>query len=203
MTTAPRPLPRDGRLIALILASKGIEDADERVIHQLLDFTYRYTADVLQSAQSLADHAARPGASKIEAEDIELAIDLRKRSEFFEPPPRDYLATLAHDLNSQPLPILPETFDILRLPPPHHRLAEVNFDIVPEAGLVLDDPNGGGASGSEDDDEDDDEEDDDEARTEDGDRVNGAISDDAAGSDDEMEAVPIAAPVRIEEDYDD
>lgn len=32
-------VPRDGRLISLILASKGIEDADERVIHQLLDFS--------------------------------------------------------------------------------------------------------------------------------------------------------------------
>jgi hypothetical protein len=55
MTTEPRPskldcvgpviadlsVPRDGRLISLILASKGIEDADERVIHQLLDFSYR------------------------------------------------------------------------------------------------------------------------------------------------------------------
>jgi transcription initiation factor TFIID subunit 9B len=28
-------------LLALILASKGIQDADERVIHQLLDFAYR------------------------------------------------------------------------------------------------------------------------------------------------------------------
>lgn len=35
------PVPRDGRLLALILASKGIQDADERVIHQLLDFAYR------------------------------------------------------------------------------------------------------------------------------------------------------------------
>lgn len=34
-------VPRDGRLLALILASKGIQDADERVIHQLLDFAYR------------------------------------------------------------------------------------------------------------------------------------------------------------------
>jgi len=38
---ADNPVPRDGRLISLILASKGIEDADERVIHQLLDFSHR------------------------------------------------------------------------------------------------------------------------------------------------------------------
>jgi hypothetical protein len=34
-------VPRDGRLISLIAASKGVEDADERVIHQLLDFAHR------------------------------------------------------------------------------------------------------------------------------------------------------------------
>lgn len=48
-----------------------------------------YTADVLQNAQSLSDHASRPGPGKIEKEDIELAISLRKRYEFFEAPPRD------------------------------------------------------------------------------------------------------------------
>jgi hypothetical protein len=48
-----------------------------------------YTADILQSAQSLADHAGRNGAPKIERDDIELAIQMRKRTEFFEPPPRD------------------------------------------------------------------------------------------------------------------
>jgi hypothetical protein len=36
-----RKVPRDGRLIALILASKGVGDADDRVIHQLLDFSHR------------------------------------------------------------------------------------------------------------------------------------------------------------------
>ena len=110
-TSQPYPpaVPRDGRLISLILASKGIDDADERVIHQLLDFAHRessachtksaiawsdtpclgYTADVLQSAQSLADHASRSGPSRIEKEDVELAIQMRRRYEFFEPPPRD------------------------------------------------------------------------------------------------------------------
>jgi hypothetical protein len=39
--SSPDSVPRDGRLISLILASKGIDDADERVIHQLLDFAHR------------------------------------------------------------------------------------------------------------------------------------------------------------------
>jgi hypothetical protein len=50
-----------------------------------------YTADVLNSAQTLADHAGRGGngVPKIEKEDVELAIQMRKRYEFFEAPPRD------------------------------------------------------------------------------------------------------------------
>jgi hypothetical protein len=49
-------VPRDGRLISLIAASKGVEDADERVIHQLLDFAHRecrsaVTADSWQATQ--------------------------------------------------------------------------------------------------------------------------------------------------------
>ncbi|KAK8845525.1 hypothetical protein IAR55_006240 [Kwoniella newhampshirensis] len=207
MTNPARPFPRDGRLISLILASKGVDDADERVIHQLLDFAHRYTADVLQSAQSLADHAARtgPGSNKIEKEDVELAIQMRKRNEFFEAPPRDYLATLAHELNSQPLPVLPESFDVVRLPPPHQRLAEVNFNIVPESDLLV-------TEGEDDEDDESNEEDEemDEVKSVDGDgKVNGEVEDDADGEDEDMEEVGVDQPpaaVReereVDEDYD-
>ncbi|OWZ64657.1 hypothetical protein AYX14_03800 [Cryptococcus neoformans] len=206
-------IPRDGRLISLILASKGIEDADERVIHQLLDFSRRYTADVLQSAQTLADHAARSGASsnRIEKEDVELAIKMRKLYEFFEAPPRDYLATLAHELNSHPLPALPETFDLVRLPPAHQRLAEVNFDIVPDAELVLTEDE------REDEDDSEDEEHDGDEDGEEDRKPNGEVDGDGDGEDEDMEevgvdglpsagAAPEAAPVRqavdVDEDYD-
>ncbi|WVQ93744.1 hypothetical protein IAU59_000821 [Kwoniella sp. CBS 9459] len=228
MTAPARPFPRDGRLISLILASKGIEDADERVIHQLLDFAHRYTADVLTSAQSLADHAARGSSSnnKIEREDVELAIQMRKRYEFFEAPPRDYLATLAHELNSQPLPILPESFDIVRLPPAHQRLGEVNFSIVPEDDI---DPSysftdgGDGAAEGEGDEEDggsSDEEEEEEGEGEndrDRNQANGDGDGDGSGEDEDMEEVgvepepdaqafQVPPPVRqereVDEDYD-
>jgi transcription initiation factor TFIID subunit 9B len=119
-----------------------------------------------------------------------------------------YLATLAHELNSQPLPTLPETFDVLRLPPPHQRLGEVNFDIVPDSGLVLEE------EGDEDEEEgeSESEEEVDEVRTEDGD-INGFRGGegdgDAEGEDEDMDEVGIAAEpgaVRqereVDEDYD-
>lgn len=56
-----------------------------------------YTGDVLQQAQALADHAARPGPGKIEKEDVELAIQLRRRHEFVEAPPRDVSCISYHE----------------------------------------------------------------------------------------------------------
>ncbi|BEJ10644.1 hypothetical protein CspHIS471_0100660 [Cutaneotrichosporon sp. HIS471] len=196
-STSARPtVPRDGRLLALILASKGISDADDRVIHQLLDFAHRYTADVLGAAQQLADHAGRTGAqaNRIEKEDVELAIQMRRRHEFVEQPPRDYLANLAHELNSVPLPPLPESFEVVRLPPASQRLTEVTFDLVPtDAAMVLSD-DGMSESESESDSDADGEEDEPEVQ-------------DAEGEDDEMEEVVPgdAAPqreVEVDEDYD-
>lgn len=205
---------------------------------------------MLQSAQTLADHAARSGASsnRIEKEDVELAIKMRKLYEFFEAPPRDvrlpppppplchslslgescdifprlcsiehrlmpmqYLATLAHELNSHPLPALPETFDLVRLPPAHQRLAEVNFDIVPDAELVLTEDE------REDEDDSENEEHDGDEDGEEDRKPNGEVDGDGDGEDEDMEEVgvdglpsagvaPEAAPVRqavdVDEDYD-
>lgn len=109
-----------------------------------------------------------------------------------------YLANLAHELNSVPLPPLPESFELVRLPPPSQRLTEVTFDLVPtDAAMVLSDDGMRSDSESESDsDADGDVEDDDEA----------APTQDAEGEDDEMEEVvpTAAAPVErdVDEDYD-
>lgn len=39
--TANSPLPRDARLIALLLAANGIEDCDEGVVRMLVEFAHR------------------------------------------------------------------------------------------------------------------------------------------------------------------
>lgn len=49
-------LPRDARIIALILASKGIEDATPQVIHQLLEFAHRQFPVLVVRARSLSDN---------------------------------------------------------------------------------------------------------------------------------------------------
>ncbi|KAL1405950.1 Transcription initiation factor TFIID subunit 9 [Vanrija albida] len=202
--TSTRTIPRDGRLLALILASKGIADADERVIHQLLDFAHRYTADVLQSAQALADHAGRTGpqSNRIEKEDVELAIQMRRRYEFFEAPPRDYLASLAHELNAQPLPPLSESFEMVRLPPASQRLTEVTFDLVPTdaAAALSDDDLRTNAADSESESESDEDADGDAEA--DGEAEAEAEPDAAGEEDDEMEEVGVPAEREVDEDYD-
>jgi transcription initiation factor TFIID subunit 9B len=117
---------------------------------------------------------------------------------------------MAQELNQHPLPTLPESFDLIRLPPPHQRLAEVNFDLLPDQSLSYDDirRNGGG---DDDEDESESSEEDEEEGTVDGDGngegANGAVEDDAEGEDEDMEEVAVepAAPRRdadMDEDYD-
>jgi len=76
-------LPPTARAIALLLASTPtVQDAQPGVLHQLLEFAHRYTSQVLSDAQVYAEHAGRTGASKIEMDDVVLAIQARVGWEF-------------------------------------------------------------------------------------------------------------------------
>jgi transcription initiation factor TFIID subunit 9B len=75
------PVPPAARAIALLLASTpSVTDAPPRVLQQLLEFSYRYTAQILQEAQVYADHAGRPG--RLTMDDVTLAIQARVGYEF-------------------------------------------------------------------------------------------------------------------------
>lgn len=76
-------LPPTARAIALLLASTpAVQDAQPGVLHQLLELAHRYTTQVLSDAQVYAEHAGRSGTSKIEMEDIVLAVQARVGWEF-------------------------------------------------------------------------------------------------------------------------
>jgi len=75
------PVPPAARAIALLLASTpSVTDAPPRVLQQLLEFSYRYTAQILQEAQVYADHAGRSG--RLTMDDVTLAIQARVGYEF-------------------------------------------------------------------------------------------------------------------------
>jgi transcription initiation factor TFIID subunit 9B len=79
--TSTDSLPPAARAIALLLASTPtVQDAQPGVLHQLLEFSHRYTAQVLSDALVYAEHAGRP--SKLEMDDVTLAVQARVGWEF-------------------------------------------------------------------------------------------------------------------------
>jgi transcription initiation factor TFIID subunit 9B len=109
---------------------------------------------------------------------------------------------MAHELNSHPLPVLPESFDVIRLPPAHQRLAEVNFDLLPDQSLRFDDIRRNG-DGDEGDESDSSEEEEEEVMTDEGGANGDAAEDDADGEDEEMEEVGVEPPPMVERDMDE
>ena len=74
-------LPPTARSIALLLASTPtVQDAQPGVLHQLLEFSHRYTTQVLSDALVYAEHAGRSG--KIDMDDVTLAVQARVGWEF-------------------------------------------------------------------------------------------------------------------------
>lgn len=84
------PVPRDARLIALILSSMGVSDVEPSVLLQLLEFAHRYAYDVLSDALVYSDHAnSRQAGSNLSLEDVQLAIQSRVNYSFTKPPEKD------------------------------------------------------------------------------------------------------------------
>ncbi|KAJ1835032.1 Transcription initiation factor TFIID subunit 9 [Coemansia sp. RSA 2711] len=124
----PDETPRDYKIMALLLQSHGVTDCDPSVINQLLEFSHRYTVDVLQDALVYAEHAKKP---EIDLEDVRLAIQGRVNYSFTSPPEKEFLLELAEERNKHPLPLIPERYGV-RLPPEKYTLTGVNFHIVSE-----------------------------------------------------------------------
>ncbi|KAL0949637.1 hypothetical protein HGRIS_009681 [Hohenbuehelia grisea] len=122
-------LPPTARSIALIIASTpGVQDAQPGVLHQLLEFSSRYTSQVLQDALVYAEHAGR--SNKLELDDITLGVQARVGWEFGGRIPKEHIHSLAVQTNAVPLPAVPEVFGV-RLPPNSDCLTAVDFDLVP------------------------------------------------------------------------
>lgn len=87
-------VPRDARLMALILDSMGIQDVQPPVLMMLLEFAHRYLNEVLQDSLVYADHAnssktTNAGVSTLTLDDIQLAIQSRVNHSFTGPPNKE------------------------------------------------------------------------------------------------------------------
>lgn len=81
MSRPAENLPATARAIALLLSSTpAVQDAQPGVLHQLLEFSQRYTTQVLSDASVYAEHGGRSG--KIEMDDVVLAVQARVGWEF-------------------------------------------------------------------------------------------------------------------------
>eukprot|EP01094_Clydonella_sp_ATCC50884_P014933 TRINITY_DN25502_c0_g1_i1.p1 TRINITY_DN25502_c0_g1~~TRINITY_DN25502_c0_g1_i1.p1 ORF type:complete len:235 (-),score=38.34 TRINITY_DN25502_c0_g1_i1:149-853(-) len=121
-------IPRDARLVALILKSMGVDNFEPAVVLQLLEFMYRYTTDVLEDAEAYATHANKDA---IGMDDIRLAIQSQVNSSFTQPPPRELVMELAQQKNSLPLPSIPNRLGVL-LPSEEDCLTSVNYHVDPQ-----------------------------------------------------------------------
>ena len=85
-------LPKDAKLVKSILRSMGVKQHEPRVVHQFLDFWYRYVVEVLGDAQLYSEHAGKPS---IDSDDLKLAIQARISGglSFSQPPPREVFYT--------------------------------------------------------------------------------------------------------------
>ncbi|KAG5643786.1 hypothetical protein DXG03_009665 [Asterophora parasitica] len=141
-------LPPTARAIALLVSSTpAVQDAQPGVLHQLLEFSHRYTTQVLTDASVYAEHGGRAG--KVEIDDVVLAVQARVGWEFGGRVPKEvrrvlslcglktdfsfmiqYILSLATQVNATPLPAVPEVFGV-RLPQASDCLTSIDFDLVP------------------------------------------------------------------------
>ncbi|KAJ3101137.1 Transcription initiation factor TFIID subunit 9B [Phlyctochytrium bullatum] len=124
----PLSLPKDAKLVSLILQAMAIPNYDPRVLPQLLEFMHRYVLDILADAQLYAEHASR---TTVEIDDIRLAVEGKVAHSFTSTPSKDVLAEMAQQRNAIPLPLLQDKYG-LRLPPERNCLTGVNFNIIPQ-----------------------------------------------------------------------
>ncbi|KAJ3214010.1 Transcription initiation factor TFIID subunit 9B [Dinochytrium kinnereticum] len=124
----PMTLPRDAKLVSLILQAMDIPDYDPRVLPQLLEFMHRYVLDILADAQLFSEHASR---SNIEVDDVRLAVEGKVAHSFTSAPSKEVLLEMAQARNAIPLPLMQEKYG-LRLPPERNCLTGINFNIIPQ-----------------------------------------------------------------------
>ncbi|RLV89958.1 Transcription initiation factor TFIID subunit 9 [Spathaspora sp. JA1] len=129
-------VPRDVRLLHLIFATQGIQNYQDHVPLQLMDFAHRYTKSVLRDALIYNDHAKpintntnlNPNSNTtVNTDDIRLAIAARSNYQFKPTPPKELLLELAQERNSRPLPpVIPKWG--LNLPPEKYCLTAKDWE---------------------------------------------------------------------------
>lgn len=139
MTETQEEVPRDVRLLHLLLASQAIQQYEDQVPLQLMDFAHRYTRGVLKDAMVYGDYAAGESGAELSVEDIRLAIAARTQYQFKPTAPKELLLQLAAERNKKALPQVVNMWGT-RLPPEKYCLTAKEWrldDEVDEQGREI------------------------------------------------------------------
>lgn len=128
---AQEEVPRDVRLLHLLLASQAIQHYEDQVPLQLMDFAHRYTRGVLKDAMVYGDYAAGDAAAELSVEDIRLAIAARTQYQFKATAPKELLLQLAAERNKKALPQVVNMWGT-RLPPEKYCLTSREWRLEEE-----------------------------------------------------------------------
>jgi len=115
-----------------ILKDMGITEYERRVVQQMLEFTYRYTTEILEEARVYSNHAkntsnhSKSSSKGIDIDDIKLAVSNYGDRASRAPPRTDLLHEMARQKNNQPLPPIKQ-FSGPRIPPDRYCLSAANF----------------------------------------------------------------------------
>jgi len=118
-------LPTDELAMRAILKDMGVTEYEPRVVQQMLEFSYRYTTEVLEEAKLYSNHARK---KQIDLDDVKLAVTNRGDRTGRMPPRIDLLQEMTKSKNSAPLPAI-KSFSGPRIPPDRYCLTGVTFKV--------------------------------------------------------------------------
>ncbi|SCU83774.1 LAMI_0C04610g1_1 [Lachancea mirantina] len=124
-------VPRDVRLLHLLLASQNIHQYEDQVPLQLMDFAHRYTRGVLKDAMIYSDYASGESNAELSVEDIRLAIAARTQYQFKPTAPKELMLQLAAERNKRGLPQVVNMWGT-RLPPEKYCLTSKEWKLDEE-----------------------------------------------------------------------
>ncbi|KAI8827581.1 transcription initiation factor IID, 31kD subunit-domain-containing protein [Chytriomyces cf. hyalinus JEL632] len=91
----PLELPRNARIVSLIMQAMDVTDYQPAVLPKLMELVHRYVLDVVADAQLFADHAGR---TEIDADDVRLAVEAKMSHSFTGAPSKEVFDEFALEL---------------------------------------------------------------------------------------------------------
>ena len=117
--------PKDITIIRKMFDSLGIEEYEKNTLNYMSEFINSYIIDILKESKK---NMILSNREKINIEDVELAVQKKQNLMYESRPSFSRMKRLAEKVNSIPLPLIPESPNVL-MPPIENNLLRNNFQI--------------------------------------------------------------------------